>query len=361
MSNEIKELYELEQELQKILKGHNIPKHNKNWIPEKQFLKKQLEKKKYKSLKNIDFDTLIQFETDLIKEQEREIKEKLKVVNKVYKKLGKQTLKVNKAIKTFEYQIDLRIYKQYLDKDDKKIKRHWQFETDLAGNQYVIFRKFTSYKMKPSNLSFLRYTIGYFYNIHDDYNIVDAFRNSFFNSNELNFNDYEHDGNIRPYFHGFIIDNVSKIEVKKYKEPKFKDIKYKNDSEKGIYSPYTKYVINLNTKLFQDVFNINYNTYLKENYRSNCCLLTRLIHRFYDRFNDLDDKGCRRYKNSLTYSNLCKLLNIEDKEDNIGCSINDVMPFFVKYKLGFVVYNQFMKEIHSYKPENNRINIKCLK
>jgi len=125
----------------------------------------------------------------LIKEQEREI-------NKFYKKLGKQTLKVNKAIKTFEYQIDLRIYKQYLDKDDKKIKRHWQFETDSAGNQYVIFRKFTSYKMKPLDLSFLRYTIGRFYNIHDDYNIVDAFRNSFFNSDELNFNDYEQDAGL---------------------------------------------------------------------------------------------------------------------------------------------------------------------
>jgi len=37
MSNEIKKLYELEQELQKKLK----------WIPEEQFLKKQLEKKKY--------------------------------------------------------------------------------------------------------------------------------------------------------------------------------------------------------------------------------------------------------------------------------------------------------------------------
>jgi hypothetical protein len=116
MSNEIKELYELEKEFQKKLKGHNIPKPNKKWIPEKQFLKKQLEKKKYKSLKNIDFDTLIQFETDLIKEQERKIKQELKVVNKVYKELGKRTLKVNKAIKTFEYQIDLRIYKQYLDK-----------------------------------------------------------------------------------------------------------------------------------------------------------------------------------------------------------------------------------------------------
>ena len=53
----------------------------------------------------------------------------MKVVNKVYKELGKRTLKVNKAIKTFEYQIDLRIYKQYLDKDDKKIIKY------LYGNK----------------------------------------------------------------------------------------------------------------------------------------------------------------------------------------------------------------------------------
>jgi hypothetical protein len=50
--------------------------------------------------------------------------------------------------------------------------------------------------MKPSDLSFLRCTIGRFYNIHNDYNIVDAFRNSFFNSDDLNFNDDEQDGNI---------------------------------------------------------------------------------------------------------------------------------------------------------------------
>jgi hypothetical protein len=58
---------------------------------------------------------------------------------------------------------------------------------------------------------------------------------------------------------------------------------------------------------------------------------------------------------------LCKLLNIEDKEDNIGASINDVMPFFEKYKLGFVVYNQYMKEVHEYKPDKKPTNYQVLK
>ena len=120
MSKELEELYELENELQEKMKDHYIPTKNKNWIPEQEFLKKQLEKKKYKSLKNVDFETILQLERDLIKEQEREIKQKLKIVNKQYKELEKKTLKVNKAVKTFEYQIDVRIYKIYEEKEGKK-------------------------------------------------------------------------------------------------------------------------------------------------------------------------------------------------------------------------------------------------
>ena len=46
MSKDLEELYELENELQEKLKDHYIPQKNKDWIPEKEFLKKQLEKKK---------------------------------------------------------------------------------------------------------------------------------------------------------------------------------------------------------------------------------------------------------------------------------------------------------------------------
>ena len=48
----------------------------------------QLEKKKYKALKNVDMKTLMEFENDLIKEQEKEIKQKLKEVNKVLSMLA---------------------------------------------------------------------------------------------------------------------------------------------------------------------------------------------------------------------------------------------------------------------------------
>ena len=358
MNNLDIELQELEKELQDKLKDHNILKSNKNWIPHKEFIKQQLEKKKYKALKNIDIKTLIEFENDLIKEQQNEIKQKLKQVNKAFKKLDMKKLKINKAIKSYEYLIDVKIFKLYDDNENKKVKHHWKFERDSAGTKYVIFRMFNSYKMKPpSDLDFLNYTIGKFYNIYDDIEIVHAFKRSFQNSDDLN----ESIKDTILYFDGFIIDNTIKLEVNKYKKPKLKDIKYKNDAEKGIFSPYTNYTINPNAKLFQDVFDINYNDYLKENFRPNCCLLTCIINKFYDRFNDTFGDGKRRYKHNLTYSHLCKLLNIEDKPDNIGASINDVMPFFEKYKLGFVVYNQYMKEVHIYKPEKLPTKYQVLK
>ena len=37
------------------------------------------------------------------------------------------------------------------------------------------------------------------------------------------------------------------------------------------------------------------------------------------------------------------------------------MPFFEKYKLDFVVYNQFLKEIHSYKPDKQPYKYQVLK
>ena len=75
MKNKDIELDELEREFQDKLKDHYIPKSNKNWIPEKEFIEQQLEKKKYRALKNIDIKTLIEFENDLIKEQQNEIKQ----------------------------------------------------------------------------------------------------------------------------------------------------------------------------------------------------------------------------------------------------------------------------------------------
>ena len=94
---------------------------------------------------------IIYKQNDLNKEQERDIKQKLKKVNKAYKQLGEKKLKIkNKTIKSYEYLINVRIFKLYDDNENKKVKHHWQFVRDSANTKYVIFRMFNSYKMLPS-------------------------------------------------------------------------------------------------------------------------------------------------------------------------------------------------------------------
>ena len=356
------------------MQNQNLPKNVNRWIPEqifkklypkrpkgmsydefiKQFWNQQDEKERKLSKKDdlkMKTEELLkkqkierhEFRKEL-KKQEKEINELRKQINK-YNKKDERFKYLNKE-KTYEYEIDVRIYKIYHDNENKRVFRHWQFLTNLHNTKYVIFKMFKSFKMKPNNLEFLNYNIEQFYNDDENPEIINSFRNAFFDSFEIN-----KLNNDILYLDGFIIDNIAKIEVKKYKKMDLKNVKYKNDSDKCIYSPYTNYTINLNAKLFQDVFSINLNDYLQENYRKNCCLLTCIINKFYDRFASINTYGKKKYKNNLTYGHLCKILNIEEKESDMAVSINDVMPFFEKYKLGFIVYNQFMKEIHTFKPE----------
>ena len=136
------DLEELEKEFQNKLQGHYIAKPNKDWIPEKQFIQKQLEKKKYKSLKNVDINTLIEFESDLIKEQEKEIRQKLKKVNKAYRKLGKDTIKINR---TFEYQLDVRIFKEFKDEEKEIMQIKYLMHNNQLFQKYEwLFRQFSS-------------------------------------------------------------------------------------------------------------------------------------------------------------------------------------------------------------------------
>ena len=128
MNNLDIELQELEKELQDKLKDHKILKPNKNWIPHKKFIKQQLEKKKYKALKNIDIKTLIEFENDLIKEQQNEIKQKFKQVNKTFKKLGLKELKINKSLFQNNPKIPLSIPKYFYEqKHNFKLKYKNEF------------------------------------------------------------------------------------------------------------------------------------------------------------------------------------------------------------------------------------------
>jgi len=206
------------------MQNQNLPKNVNRWIPEqifkklypkrpkgmsydefiKQFWNQQDEKNKKISKKDdlkMKTEELLkkqkierhEFRKEL-KKQEKEINELRKQINK-YNKKDERFKYLNKE-KTYEYEIDVRIYKIYHDNENKRVFRHWQFLTNLHNTKYVIFKMFKSFKMKPNNLEFLNYNIEQFYNNDENPEIINSFRNAFFNSFEINKlnNDQSHIG-----------------------------------------------------------------------------------------------------------------------------------------------------------------------
>lgn len=319
---EIKELEQLEKEFQKILNKPSQPKKNK---PQQLFPSKP---------NNISW-------SDYIEKLNQELENDLKKFEKS-----------EKLKKKYEYYADVVFYKLYQEENKenktKKIKRNWTVE-EKNGVKYVVF-KIVSYKI---NKKINKFMSGFLYAKSDkpDTDYVDLKKITLDSS--LNYwSDKPNTLNLlKGYTEAIKIRNSYKVLKKQSnKAPNFKNIKYKNDLDNAIYSRYTNYKFNSEAKNFKDLIGIEYNDYLKKNFRPNCCFLTSIINNFYDRFEEKYN-GVRRYKHSLTYDYLCSLLNLENKPDNIGASINDVMPFFEKFKLGLVVYDAFMKEVHKFEPD----------
>ena len=361
-----KEYLELEKEFENIVNKGLVLK-NKPFIPSKPKKETKKDKPSYlvdmeKELEQIlkDEEALLKkFEAfekkrkQLKKENNNQIK-KIKGIKKEIKET-KNEIKDLKDNKKYEYWLDVKLFKTYVpeskrDATDKKIKRNWEIILDSQGDKYVIMRILMSVQIKNAQIS--QFQMGNFYNKNDNPNEMTKFSNIFFNSDEKYWKNKQDERSLlQGYCDGFIILNMLMVQQPKYKEPNLKTIKYKDEADKAIYNKYINYNINMDAKLFMDLVDIEYNEYLKKNFRANSCLLTCIINKFYKKFDDRDNKGYRRYKNSLTYDYLCDLLNIPNTPDNIGASINDVMPFFEKYKLGFVVYDCFMKLIHKYEPD----------
>ena len=128
---------------------------------------------------------------------------------------------------------------------------------------------------------------------------------------------------------GFKILSVRKIN-EEYKKPVLVKIELKADGyNKGINTKYTHYMINLMTSDLKNIIQLNYNEYIQNNFRPNSCVLTAIINKYYDRFNRKKSNGKRHYK-ELTYDYLCEILELENKPDNIGCTIERAIEKFFK-------------------------------
>ena len=45
-------------------------------------------------------------------------------------------------------------------------------------------------------------------------------------------------------------------------------------------------------------------------------------------------------------------MNLENKNDNIECSINDALPFFIKNKFSLFIYDIYLNLLYKYEPES---------
>jgi len=143
---------------------------------------------------------------------------------------------------------------------------------------------------------------------------------------------------------GFKILSVRKINDT-YKKPVLVKTELKADGQnKGINTKYTHYMINLMTSDFKNIIQLKYNEYIQNNFRPDSCVLTAIINKYYDRFNKRKSNGKRLYK-ELTYDYLCEILELENKPDNIGCTIERAIEkFFSRFEFtGIYVYDSYMK------------------
>lgn len=149
----------------------------------------------------------------------------------------------------------------------------------------------------------------------------------------------------------------------KYVEPKQLEKKVMNDVSKiGINSKYTKYVANLKATKFNDLLQLEFNDYLKKNFRPKSCFLTTIINRCYDRFNRIDGKGLRRNK-ELTYDYLCELFEIPNNPSHNALSIKDVQEkFLTKFKfVSLYVYDCYMKLIFKHQAtDKDNVSIRVM-
>ena len=141
-------------------------------------------------------------------------------------------------------------------------------------------------------------------------------------------------------------------EVKKVKSINVKtEKKFNNNILNSVYNNYLYYDIKNNNEYEN-------NEYLKHNFKHNSCLLTVIIDTYYNQFNKKKSDGKRMFKNDITYEYLCDLLELEYKDSNIGCTIEESLKFFQKFNLGLKVFDNFCNLIYDYTPSKMNYNIK---
>ena len=260
---------------------------------------------------------------------------------------NKDILKDNTPKKKVKYSLNITIYRDAKEIDKNKRGYHSFTLSNTHDNEYIIYKKIFNIisDYLPKDL-----IIDHLYNnVDNGQQFIDNFFK--FIKEHLDENDqfFEY---LKTYLQGFVINNIETYEQLTATPFKIEDIKFKEDNNYiGIYNKFTKYSINTEAKNFNELIEQEKNNYLKLNFKKNCCFLTAIINKFYNKFEERHTDGKRKFK-ELTYNYLCTFMNLENKNDNIECSINEALPFFIKNKFSLFIYDIYLNLLYKYEPES---------
>lgn len=128
-----------------------------------------------------------------------------------------------------------------------------------------------------------------------------------------------------------------------------------NDLENSvIMSHYVDYELNDKAIKFGDLF--KQSKLIEENWKANSCYINIILETYKQPFEKLSSEG----KNlpDLTYESLCKIFEIENKNQDIGLSITQSLKFFNQFRLGIDVVDIFGEIIFRYRPEKLNAKIR---
>ncbi len=346
VKKQIREQKKLEKEQQKLNKANAKLLKQLN----KERVKKQL--KKFKDFMRT-INTNIRKENNKIKRQNKNLdfkEEKLKV--------GKYTPVVNYIITAY-------LYVEAKKDNEGNYKKDYKFGNgnkiqynDDGDKKYTVCLIVNTQLTKKE----MKYQEGVFYN--DIVNGIE-YINSFVNiikAKDESARDTINLIEVSDKIVGFKLVNVQ-VQNVQYVPPIQTAKKVMNDGEKiFINCKYTQYITNLKATSFKDLLQLEFNDYVKKNFRPKSCFLTTIINRCYDRFNRIDSRGKRRNK-ELTYDYLCEIFEIPNKPCNNALSCDDVKDKFLS-KFNFVslyVYDCYMNLIFKHEAtDKDNVSIRVM-
>ncbi len=112
---------------------------------------------------------------------------------------------------------------------------------------------------------------------------------------------------------------------------------------------HVSYKLNRDAETFGEMFDPQFDDYIKDNFKANSCFPTAIVDHFGNGFEKRKSDGKRMFA-PLTYETVCEIIGLKCKSQDIGLTIRGSVPFFEKFRLGLDVVNEFGVMLFTYRP-----------